>query len=59
MGELVQLAGESTHVSCRIHPGVFGVHEMVALLGDSPPARREVDAGNSGRLSSALSVPPA
>lgn len=33
LGEFVQLVGESTQVSCKIQPGVFGVHEMVALPG--------------------------
>jgi hypothetical protein len=31
--ELVQLAGERTQVSCKMKPGVFGAHEMVALPG--------------------------
>ena len=33
LGELVQFAGDNTHVSCKTKPGVFGVHEIVALPG--------------------------
>ena len=31
--EFVQLDGERLHVSCNTKPGVFGVHEIVALPG--------------------------
>ena len=31
--EFVQLDGDNFQVSCNTKPGVFGVHEMVALLG--------------------------
>ena len=33
LGELVQLDGESKLVCCNTKPGVFGVHEIVALPG--------------------------
>jgi hypothetical protein len=33
LGELVQFAGDNTHVSCNTNPGVFGVHEIVAWPG--------------------------
>ena len=31
--EFVQFAGDSLHDSCSTNPGVFGVHEIVALPG--------------------------
>ena len=32
-GELVQVAGDKTHVSCNTKPGGLGVQEIVALSG--------------------------
>ena len=33
LGALTQLVGAKLSVSCRKKPGVFGVHEIVALPG--------------------------
>ena len=33
LAELTQFVGDKLSVSCKTKPGVFGVHEMVALPG--------------------------
>ena len=33
LGEFVQLVGDGLNVSCSTKPGVFGIHEIVALPG--------------------------
>src|SRR5262245_56946999 len=55
--ELVQLAGESDKVSCKTNPGVFGLHEIVAVTGP-PGTMVSVGAPGVCTTESKLQKPP-